>query len=211
VATSFSRRSFSVTEFSAMPTGRVDAVGYAWAVDVFAPLVPARGDDLRNALSVTLEATESSGFADFYPGLTGGLTLPALPAPGPGGPTSPPPSYASDIREGLAIFDADGRLHLVEWKTLVLGAEYHAPFARGRRVWLSALLSFTRSNDTTALTPPQELPFVWNDGWYWDANVFVAVTSALQLAASYQVTHQRFGDGETAQNARGQLSAAYYF
>jgi hypothetical protein len=208
VGSSVVRRSFSVPAFTASAANPNDAVGYAFAIDLFAPLIPAHGDDLGNSLSFTLERSQGKGFADWYPGLTGGVSFPALPNPAM---TLPVPVYMANLPQGLATYDASGVLHLIEWDALTFGAQYHPPFARGHRVWLSGLLSFTHSDNAAALAPQQAEYTVWGKGWYWDASVFVAIMSPLQLAASYQTTHQTMADGVETENDRVQVSAAFYF
>jgi hypothetical protein len=99
----------------------------------------------------------------------------------------------------------------VKARSAVAGLQYHLPFDDGRRVWVSALGSLTRSDNAVEVISIQSIPFVWNRAWYYDLNVFVAMTRALQLAASYQLTHQTFGDGVSASNARAQLAATYFF
>ena len=208
VGVSAVRRTFDVTDYSATPRGSVTAAGVGWALDLFLPVFPAHGDDLGDALSLTLELTSGSGLADMYPGLTGGVLFPSLPNPSN---TSPAPAYASNIVPGVVTFDANGRLTLVEWHALVLGAQYYLPVARGRRVWVSATYSRTTSDNDVLVVPRQEQPFVWSESRYYDLNVFVAVTSALQLALSSQVTQQTFGDRVMARNDRVQLAATYFF
>jgi hypothetical protein len=207
VGLSFVRRTFEVNDL--VSTGpRLNLVGQASALDIFLPVIPARGENLSNALSLTLEATKGSGFADWYPGLSGGVLLPALPNPKN---TLPAPVYTVSVDPSLATFDAQGNAHLIDWKTLVLGAQYHLPFARGRRVWVSGLVSWMTSDNALVLTPPAGWGGVWSHGSYYDLNAFVAVTSACQLALSYEVTRQTFGDGVVGRNARTLFSATYFF
>jgi hypothetical protein len=203
------RRLFVVPPFRAMPGDeRLHARGQGLAIDAFLPILPAHGDDLGNALSLTLEWTSGSGLADMYPGLTGGVVFPALPNPDP---NQPPATYPRNIAQGIVTFDATGDLRPVEWRTFVLGAQYHVPVARGRLVWVSALYSRTTSDDDKELSPPTLWSGVWTSARYYDANVFLAVTHAFQLALSYQVTRQTFAFGGSARNTRGQLAATYFF
>jgi hypothetical protein len=208
IGLSWVHRTFDVNALDAIPSAQERTSNHLWALDVFAPIIPASGDDLSNSASLTLEVTSGSGFADWYPGLTGGVLFPALPNPKL---ELPPAVYTFNVPLGLVTFDAAGRLHTIEWHTLVVGAQYHLPFHRGRRVWLSAVYSRTRSDNATSLTPLAGQGGVWGDASYADANVFVAVTPALQLALSSQRTQQTFGDGTVARNSRAQLSLAYFF
>jgi hypothetical protein len=201
-------REIALNEFVAQPTSQVRTRGRGFALDLFAPLIPARGQSLRNALSLTLEVTSGSGLADLYTGLTGGVLYPVLPNPSNLLVT---PTYRAGLQPGIVTFDANGNVHPIEWRSIVLGMQYHLPFGGGRRVWVSALASLTRSTNARQLVPPTSEPFVWDTGAYADLSVFVAVTRAVQLAASSQVTQQTFEDGVVASNARGQLSATYFF
>jgi hypothetical protein len=212
VGFSWARRTFDVNTFLANPTTQIPAAGDLWAFDLFGPLIPARGDDLSNAASLTLEMSFGEGFADWYPGLTGGVLFPALPSSmGRMDPTNPPPVYTPNLPPSIVTFDGDRRLNLIEWHAIVVGLTYHLPFQRGQRVWVAALVSRTRSNNAAALTPFPGLGGVWDDSRYAEVSVFVSVTSALQLAFSSQATQQTFGDGVVGRNARAQLSAAYFF
>jgi hypothetical protein len=201
-------RILEVNPFTALPSTPIKAYARGLAVDAFVPLVPARGADLWNALSLTFEWSRTSGLADMYPGLTGGVLFPALPNPQMG---LPPPVYYTLVPPGLATFDASGVLHLIDWEGVVLGMQYHPPLGDGRRVWLSGTLSWTSSDNAAELTPVPGQPFVWAHGFYYDLNLFVAPLRALQVALSYQVTRQEFADRAVGRNARGQVAAAYFF
>jgi hypothetical protein len=205
-------RTVQMNAFTGDSTAKVSAYGRGLAFDAFLPAIPARGDDLGNSLSFTLELVTGRGLADMYSALTGGVLFPALPNPaGRQDPTNPPPIYVANAPASVATFDAEGRLQLVDWCSAVGGAQYHLPFARGRRVWVSGTLSFLRSSNVRALTPLPGLGGVWDRGWYYDLNVFVSVISPLQLAASYEITHQTFLDEVEASNARALVSATYFF
>jgi hypothetical protein len=210
VGLSWGRRVFEVNPLVETPTTKTPATGQVWALDLFAPIVPARGDDLSNAASITLEMTLGDGFADWYPGLTGGVSFPVLPNPGN---SLQAPVYAANIAPGIVTFDSTLRLVPIEWHAIVVGAQYHLPFHEGRRVWASGTASWTRSSNAASLTPMPGLPFIWAEGRYLDLNVFVAVTNALQVALSSQVIEQTFADrlGIVARNTRSQLSVAYFF
>jgi hypothetical protein len=203
------RRIFEIAPFIGVPESeRIRARGQGLALDAFLPIVPAHGDDLGNSLSATLKLTRGSGLADMYTGLTGGVRFPALPNPAN---VLPAPVYPANIAQGIVAFDPTGGLHPVEWHTVVLGAQYHVPVARGRRVWVCALYSRTESDNATSLTPFPNWYYVWTSARYYDANLFVAVTRALQLAVSWQLTQQVYGAAGRASSTRGQLAATYFF
>jgi hypothetical protein len=203
------RRVLRLTPFSANPgDDLVAAQGDGRALQAFVPIFPARGDDLGNAMSATVEWTTGDGLADMYPGLTGGVSFPALPNPKGAFPS---PGYRANLPQGIATFDANGTLHLVDWHSLVIGGQYHVPVARGRLIWVSAVWSRTISANAAPLTPLAGWGSVWDHAHYFDVNLFVAPTRALQLALSYQRTLQEFADRATARNVRGQLAVSYFF
>jgi hypothetical protein len=212
IGLSWAGREVRENAFTAVPSEQVSTTGHVWALDLFAPIIPARGDDLSNGVSLTLEVTSGDGFADWYPKLTGGVLFPALPNPqGRMDPTNPPPVYFVNVPPWIARFDVDGNLTLIEWHTLVLGAQYHLPWHEGRRIWVSGVVSRTRSNNAVIGTPQAGVPSVWDNACYVDLNAFLAITNALQLAFSFQETRQTFGDAVMARNDRSQLSVAYFF
>jgi hypothetical protein len=200
-------RRLSVTDFSQTPGNQHVLTASGAAGDVFLPVVPARGDDLSNALSVTLEATTGNGISDLYPGLTGGVQFPTLPNPNG---LLPVPVYVPNIDNGIATYDAYGQLHTINWKGLIVNAHYHLPFGEGKRVWISGTYSMIESNNDVQLTPVQGTAFVWSKGTYADGNLWVAITPALQVGLSFQTVSQTFGDGLKAHNNRGE-GACYFF
>lgn len=205
------RRRFAVPIFRANPgSSVVIADGGGWSVNLFAPVVPARGDDLGNVLSFILEETWGTGLSDMYTGLTGGVLFPALPIV-TADPNNPPPAYRPNIANGIVTFSADGRLVTIDWKTFLVGAQYYLPFARGRRVWLSANYSRTQSDNAQVNTPFPGWGGLFTKADYFDGNVFVGPLRALQVAFSYQMTRQNFADGTRAANRRGQVGVAYFF
>jgi hypothetical protein len=204
------RRLFDVPPFHSIPSDvRIALGGQGLAIQAFVPIVPSHGDDLGNSLSATVQLTSGSGLSDMYTGLTGGVDFPLLPNPA----MLPPVPYPANIAPGIISFDALGTPHSIEWRTLVLGAQYHLPVALGRRVWVSALYSRTTSDNAKALSPFPEWGRVWTSARYYDANAFVAVTRALQVALSWQLTRQQYAAPfvNMASNVRGQLAATYFF
>jgi hypothetical protein len=200
-------RRLSVTDFSATPGNeRVVYAGGA-AANVFAPIIRARGDDLGNALSMSVEASIGTGINDLYPGLTGGVQFPSLPNPQN---LLPVPLYVPNVDPGLVTYDSVGSVHTINWRALVVNLHYHLPFGAGKRVWVSGTFSAIQSTNALDLTPIQGQPFVWNKGYYADANVWVAVTPALQFALSGQRIAETFGDDTSAVNYRAE-GACYFF
>jgi hypothetical protein len=202
-------RHFSVPAFTASAANPNTATGWGAAVNVFLPIIPARSrEDLGNALSATAEATMGTGIANLYTGLTGGVLFPSLPNPSM---TLPVPKFNADVDEGLLTYDAAGKLHPINWRALVVGLQYRAPFGQGRKLGLSAVASKIESDNVVSLTPQQGRPAVFSKAEYVDGNVFYAPTPESQVGASVQVERQTFGDGVHGVNIRGQLAVYYFF
>ena len=199
-------RRFLVTDFQQSPANPQKANGFGFAANAFIPIIPAKGADLSNALSLTGEFTTGSGISDLYTGLTGGVGFPALPNPG-GLPAAP--VYTPNIDQGIVTFDASNQVKPVKWSGVVVNAHYHLPFGNGKKVWVSGTYGFLKSSNAAALTPIQGLPFVFDKAQYIDANLWWALTPAAQIGVSYQRTQQTLGDGVVSHNDRGQ--GAFYF
>jgi hypothetical protein len=202
-------RRFVVPAFTAAAANPNKAAGWGAALNVFLPIIPARSrDDLGNTLSATAEATMGTGISHLYTGLTGGVKFPSLPNPSN---TLPVPRFAADVDDGLLTYDAAGKLHTINWRALVVGLQYRAPFNQGRTLGLSAVASQLESNNVVSLTPQQGLPLVFSKAQYVDGNVFVSPTPESQVGASVQIERQTFGDGVRGTNIRGQLAVYYFF
>jgi hypothetical protein len=205
---SFIGRHLSVNDFSSTPGNPQTLNTGGVALNVFLPVIPASGNDLSGALSVTGELTYGAGISDMYPGLTGGVGFPSLPNPNN---TQVVPQYTPDIDPGIVTFDANFQLQAVKWTGLVANFHYHLPVADGRRLWLSGTASMVKSNNALDLTPQAGQQFTWNKGVYADGNVWIGLTPYVQMAFSAQWMQQTFGDGTTAANLRGEASFYMYF
>jgi hypothetical protein len=204
-------RRLSVTDFAVIPGNDHIIYGGGVAGNVFLPIVPAhgeRGDDLANALSLTLEGSMETGIADLYPGLTGGVLFPSLPNPQT---LVPVPVYTPNVDPGLVTYDANDVLHTINWSAAVANLHYHFPIDGGRRLWISVTGSVIQSSNSVELTPVQGRSAVWNKGNYADGNVWVSVTDPVLLGFSLQTMAQTFGDGITARNYRGEASCYFFF
>jgi hypothetical protein len=202
-------RRFSVPAFTASVANPNQTLGWGAAANLFLPIIPASSsDDIGNTLSATAEATMGTGIANLYTGLTGGVLFPVLPNPAM---TLPVPVYLPGIDQGLVTYDAAAQLRTVNWRALVVGLQYRAPFDRGRRLGLSAVGSRLESNNAVALTPIQGRAAVFSKTEYVDGNVFLSLTPESQLGASVQFLRQTFGDGVYNTNIRGQLAVYYFF
>jgi hypothetical protein len=201
-------RHLSVNDFSSTPGNPQTLNTGGVALNVFLPLIPASGNDLGGALSVTGELTYGSGISDLYPGLTGGVGFPSLPNPNN---TQVVPQYTPDIDPGIVTFDANFQLQAVKWTGVVTNFHYHLPVADGRKLWVSGTFSMAKSNNALDLTPQAGQQFTWNKGVYADGNVWIGLTPYVQMALSAQWMQQTFGDGVTATNLRGEASFYMYF
>ncbi|MEO5768203.1 MAG: hypothetical protein ABIS92_07610 [Polyangia bacterium] len=185
-------RRFAVAEFLTNPGGARVAYGWGVAGNLFLPIIPTRSaTDRSNALSITAQGSLGTGISDLYTGLTGGALFPLL--PDPSGGQVPPPIYNPNIDSGIVTYDADGNLKTIDWLSAVVGLQYYLPIDGGR-VWLSLTASHLESKNILKLTPEASRGGVFIRQDYADGNLFFAVTPAVQVALSGQVTEQTFGD-----------------
>jgi hypothetical protein len=201
-------RRLTVTDFQSIPGDPQVVRGWGAVADVFIPVIPARGQDLSNTLSVTGEVSTGTGISDLYLSLTGGVLFPALPNPYN---VLPAPVYTPNIDPGIVTFDAQGRVRTIDWRALMLNAHYHFPLRAGRMLALSGTYSRVQSSNALALTPPLGQPFVWNKGQYADGTLWWLITPAFQVALSYQTTAETYGDGAVARNNRAEVSGWLFF
>jgi hypothetical protein len=201
-------RRFRVNQFLMMQGDYLTKTGGGVALNVVAPIVPATADNMRNAVTLTFEGTVGTGIADLYSGLSGGAKYPALPNPMLM-PT--PPVFNSNLDPGIVTFDAAGNLKTINWEAFVLGAQYHLPVGQGNRVWVSGVFSGIKSTNLASVTPPLSQPFIWTKGYYYDGNLFVAITPAVQADVSYQYMQETYGDGAVAKNRRAEFAMHYFF
>ena len=206
-------RRFAVAEFLAMPGGPRIAYGWGLAANLFLPIIAASSaGDRGNALTITAEVTTGSGISDLYTQLTGGALFPTLSNPGG---VDPPPLYRPNIDSGIVTYDGNGNLKPIRWDAVVVGLQYYLPVAAGR-VWVSGTFSLLRSSNLLELTPVASRGGIYTRLDYFDGNLFYALTPAVQMGASYQTTHQVFGDhpvGVTAEtrNHRAEAALRYFF
>jgi hypothetical protein len=201
-------RRFSVLPFSPNPGDPNVVYGWGAAANLFLPIIPAHGENVGNALSVTGEASIGSGIANEYTGLTGGAAFPTLPNPQM---LVPVPQFTPDVDPGLVTYDANNQLKTINWRALVIGAQYHLPVAMGRKLWLSAIYSQMQSTNLLSLTPVAGIPFVFTKALYVDGTLFWSPTPSSQVGASVQRQQQTFGDGVKGVNYRGELSVFYFY
>jgi hypothetical protein len=201
-------RRLSVTDFSSVPGNNQVAYGWGAVADLFLPIIPAHGQDLSNALSVTGEFSRGTGVTDLYLTLTGGVLFPSLPNPHN---ALPAPVYTPNIDPGIATFDANNKLQTIDWQGLMVNAHYHLPFRAGKMMSISATYSQIRSDNALKLTPSLGQYVTWDKGQYVDATLWWCITPAFQMALSGQTMSQTYGDGTVARNNRGEASWWFFF
>jgi hypothetical protein len=206
-------RHFEVAQFLETPGGTVGANGYGIAANAFIPVIPAHNKKERgNALSLTGEYSRGTGIADMYNSdLTGGLLFPSLPNPQNNiSATLPPPVYPANIDPGIVTFDGDNRLRTCDWEGFVVGLQYYLPILDGR-VWISGNHSQIKSDNIKDITPQPGWGGIYTISKYYDGSLFVAITDAIQMGASFQVVQQTLGDGVPVLNYRSEFGMHMFF
>jgi len=180
--------------------------GWGVSIDALVPIIPATMTKRANALTVTGSFVTGSGISDLYTGLTGGVTFPAPPNPDM---VTPPPTYPADIDNGMVTFDANGKIHTIDWQSFIVGAQYYLPPTG--KIWLSANYSAMKSNNAARYTNTAGLSKIFVKSYWADANVFCDVTAAVRVGAEYAYFHQTYADGVAAKSTRLQFSGFYLF
>ncbi|HXJ18638.1 MAG TPA: hypothetical protein VMT03_00280 [Polyangia bacterium] len=197
-------RYFRVPTYSASPTSTVNINGYGYSADLLLPVVPATNMKDGNALTITASYVYGQAIADYYTGLTGGASVPAL-ATG---------TYPQDFDNGLLAFTPDGVLHAIRWTSYIVGAQYYFP---GKAVWLAGNFSHMHSSDMQNLLYNNAMGTSANssklfDTSYWaDGCAFVELNSAVKFGLEYAYYWQKYLDGTKGTNSRVQFSAFYVF
>src|SRR5262249_217604 len=135
---------------NALPKTSVSKTMDAIALDAVIPVLPASKERRGNSLVLLAEAVTGSGNADLYAGLTGGMAFPT--AANTTGIT-PPPTYPQNVDNGIVVYDLDGNLYPVRWRSLMIGAQYTLPVLDGR-VWVTANYSRLESPNSDEFTRP---------------------------------------------------------
>jgi hypothetical protein len=201
-------RRFEVAEFVRKPEEPVPKTGWGFAVDAVIPIVPrSNNEDRSNGLTLTGEFTTGTGISDLYTGLTGGALFPTL---SNDTTSAVPPFYTPNIDSGIVTYDANGALHTLNWQAVVLGLQYYLPIGAGR-VWVSGTYTQAKSTNIVILTPIPNRGSVYFKSEYEDASLFVALTDAVQMSASFQTVRQLFGDGVSARNNRLEFGSHFFF
>jgi hypothetical protein len=196
-------RSVRVPEFSAAPKASETKSGAAFAVDAFIPVIPGKKETKGNSLALNGEFSTGYGAGDMYTGLIGGVGNPTLPNPAA---ANPAPAYDPRIDPGIAMYDAQLGLHMVQWTNYLAGIQYYFPGSGN--VFIAANYSHAQSANTKNLgTGPKtrEAEDFVDGNLYWD------MTSAIRWGAEYAVFRDTYNDGQHATNQRVQVSGAFLF
>jgi hypothetical protein len=214
-------RKFRVIAFSnnrndvTQATEVAEAGGTGISLDALIPIIPA--SDLENrsiALTLTGALVKGQGIADLYTGgLTGGVQFP-LPA-GPGGPSTG--LYAANIDPGLVQYKitdpgmgTKADLRVIDWESQMVGAQLYLP--PETKLVITANYARGKSDNIGQEIPEGGDPArTFKVSEYYDANVFVDVTPAVRLAASYQYIRQRYVDNGWEKNHRGEIAGLFFF
>lgn len=190
-------RGFTLPEFTATPVNSVSTTATAYSIDLLLPIIPATLQQRGGALTAQAAFANGSGFADQFTSLTGGVGFPNLPGGG---------TYTPNIDVGTAVFLADGTLHTVDWRGIVVGAQYYLP--PDGRFWISSNFSQLYSANAAMFGPANR---VFNHSWWADGNLFVDATPALRFGLEYAYFSQTYVDGVNATNHRFQFSGYFLF
>lgn len=205
-------RQFRVNAFAPPPVRNANsATGWGVAVDALLPIIPGSSDGNRsNRLTLTGSYVRGTGIADLLT-TGGGASFPPLQNPSQ---IIPWPVYEANIDNGLCTFDADGRVHTINWEAFRIGLQYYLP-PSGR--WLLALNYTESSSDNMAKLYPRggsliELLGTTADrSIYKDASLFWDATPAIRLGISVQYTEVTYLDGNQPHNIRGMAQTVYSF
>ena len=201
-------RFFAQPEYKELPRRPIYGAGCGVAINAVVPVIRASSiSDRGNSVTLTGEYSRGTGIADRYAALTGGARFQALPNPRG---LARAPQYQPDVDAGLVTFDADDNLKTINWQGFVVGAQYYLPIFSGR-VWVTGTFSRIKSDNIAALTPVPNWGNIFTMEQYYDGNLFAAVTPAIQLGLSFQVTETTRADGGVPRNLRGHGAVNFFF
>jgi hypothetical protein len=226
-------RSFKVDPYGPLPAPPIPLTGWALAGDLLIPLIPVKDStDRGNALTVTGEVVMGAGDADQYTGMTGGATMPNVyPLPvdtitnaagaaqtqsGSGAQPLVGTPYTPDVDPGLVAFDSNGVLHLINWRTFIVGLQYYLP--PNGRVFITGNYSMGNSNNIASLYHPFAINQPWvnaqgvfQSSWYVDGNLFFDITPAARVGLSFQRVTQTLAVDTHVYNNRFEMTWLYFF
>ncbi len=197
-------RRFRVNEFAgpvaSKATNSKSAGGIS--VDALLPIIPATMDSRGNALTLTGSYVRGTGIADLFTGLTGGVKYPGL--------SDATMTYTPNIDGGLVTYNPGGDLHTIDWQAFMIGAQYYLP--PSGCVWISG--NYTQMNSPNMhlyATTPATAAAAFKQSQFADGNLFWDVNKSVRLGGEFAWFKQKFVDGSTSKDLRGQFSAFYLF
>ncbi|MGB8294618.1 MAG: hypothetical protein WCG85_04260, partial [Polyangia bacterium] len=201
-------RRFRVPEFTDTPVSSLTLNAWGVSVDALLPVIPAKSSKDGNALTLTGSFVYGRGIADLYTGFNGGAFTPALP--------SGNPFTAQDVDNGLAVYDPTGVMHVIYWRSYILGAQYYLPnfLPASMRIWISGNYSHINSNNIDTLNATNlstTAAKIFNKEDWADGNLFYAANDAVRFGLEYAWFRQTYLDGVKASDKRLQFSAFYVF
>jgi hypothetical protein len=218
-------RYFEIPEAaSVLPTAMVNTTAGSVAGDLFVPILPATKDAGNGgALSLMGQAVYGNGISDLYSGMQSGVFFPFVPTPAS---AAGAPAWPTNVDQGLVTYDITPgvfALHPIEWTSFLVGLEYYLP-GLGGKVWVSGNYSHVESNNSSqfarALTdtpnpneyfyPASRAQVRQSEDW-WDANVFFDPVTSVRVGLEFAAFYDRYVDGFTATNYRGQASGFFLF
>lgn len=165
--------------------------------------MPATKQSHAGALTFVGEIVHGRGTSDLYSGFNGGVSFPAL--PNPDGLT-PAPTWSQDIDNGIAVYDMDGTLHLIDWTTGLASLQWHLPVLEGR-LWVTAVYSRSVSPNTAQWAGPNARKSLD----YASGALFADVLPSVRLGLEYAVAIDRSVADVTSTNHRIDFAAYYLF
>jgi hypothetical protein len=193
-----------VNEFSANPQHTNGATGSGIAIDGYLPIIAATKEKKDNALSLTGEYVNGRSINHLYVGLNGGVAHAALPNPDM---VTPAPTYTPDIDAGLAVYDANGNLHLPHWTTYLISAEYYLPFVGGRAAVFATYSHSNLHKDKSYPSPSKvrDHADLYEVGFYFDPH------DAVRFGLDYTHIVDVYADGVKASNDAVQVTGFFFF
>jgi len=201
-------RTFKVQEMAAVPVNSHTATGAGISLDALIPIIPAKDmDHAGNSLTANAAFVTGSGISDQYVGVTGGVPAQTRPPATTGGPAG----AQLDIDPGFTLYDPSGALKTVNWQSYAIGLQYYVPGPLD--IWVAGNYTHLTSSNLQRLAPPKAgaVSTVFDTQDYFDANVFWAITSHLEIAFGYANTRQIFLDGGKETNHRFGFASFYIF
>ena len=205
-------RQFKVNSFAPAPAQSSNhTTGWGLSVDLFAPIIPAaNANDRGNRISLVGSFVIGTGIADMI-SAGGNARFPTLPN---SMQYNPPPTYTSDIDNGLVTFDFTGVVHTIDWYATKAGLQYYFP-GSGRFI-LAGNFTYAHSNNLDNLYPRggaeiELLGVVANTSMSADGSLLWDATPAVRFGLSGQYTQVTYLDGIKPHNIRGIFQAMYTF